>query len=78
MPNLVLQGRRVGVWFIGIRFPQSGANEQRQNITLAADLRHNAMAIVNAVELALSEPSGSNVVSNTSVNREDDKFYSVL
>ena len=57
---------------------RSGVNEQRRNIALAADLRHNAMAIVNAVELALSEPSGSNVVSNTSVNREDDKFYSVL
>ena len=57
---------------------RSGTNEQRRNITLAADLRHNAMAIVNAVELALSEPSGSNVVSNTSVNREDDKFYAIM
>lgn len=54
---------------------RSGSDEQNRFLTLAAELRGNAMNIVSAVELALSEPDTSDIVSQTSMNRPEDKIY---
>lgn len=54
---------------------RSGSDEQNRILTLAAELRGNAMNIVSAVELALSEPDTSDIVSQTSMNRPEDKIY---
>lgn len=54
---------------------RSGSDEQNRILALASELRGNAMNIVSGVELALSEPDTSDVVSETSMNREEDKIY---
>jgi hypothetical protein len=54
---------------------RGGGGEQSRILALAAELRNNAMGIVSAVELALSDPDLSNIVSKTSFNRPEDKFY---
>lgn len=54
---------------------RSGSDEQNRILKLAAELRGNAMNIVSAVELALSEPDTSGIVSQTSLNRPEDKIY---
>lgn len=54
---------------------RSGSDEQNRILALASELRGNAMNIVSGVELALSEPDTSDIVSETSMNREEDKIY---
>lgn len=54
---------------------RSGSDEQKRILTLAAELRNNAMNIISAVELSLSEPDTSDIVSETSLNRPEDKIY---
>lgn len=54
---------------------RSGSDEQNRILALASELRGNAMHIVSGVELALSEPDTSDIVSETSMNREEDKIY---
>lgn len=54
---------------------RSGSDEQNRILALASELRSNAMNIISGVELALSEPDTSDIVSETSMNREEDKIY---
>ena len=54
---------------------RSGSDEQNRILKLASELRGNAMNIIAAVELALSEPDTSDIVSQTSLNRPEDKIY---
>lgn len=54
---------------------RSGSDEQNRILALASELRSRAMNIVSGVELALSEPDTSDIVSETSMNREEDKIY---
>ncbi len=54
---------------------RSGSDEQNRILALASELRGNAMNIISGVELALSEPDTSDIVSETSMNREEDKIY---
>ena len=54
---------------------RSGSEEQNRIITLAAELRNNAISIITAVELALSDPVLPELVSDTSFNTPDDKIY---
>jgi hypothetical protein len=54
---------------------RSGSEEQNRIITLAAELRNNAIGIITAVELALSDPLLPELVSDTSFNTPDDKIY---
>ena len=54
---------------------RSGSDEQNRLLRLAAELRDNATAIIFGIELALSEPDNSNVVSDTSLNNPEDKIY---
>lgn len=54
---------------------RNGKDEQGRILTLAAELRTKAMDTISAVELALSEPDNSNIVSETSFNRPDDKIF---
>jgi len=54
---------------------RNGKDEQSRILTLASELRAKAMDTISAVELALSEPDNSNIVSQTSFNRPDDKIF---
>lgn len=54
---------------------RSGNDEQNRVLRLAADLRENAKSIISAVEMILSEPDGTDIVSETSFNKPDDKIY---
>lgn len=54
---------------------RSGSDEQNRVLRLSADLRENAKSIISAVELVLSEPDESHIVSETSFNQPDDKIY---
>lgn len=54
---------------------RSGSDEQNRLLRLAAELRDNATAIISGIELAISEPDNSNVVSDTSLNNPEDKIY---
>ncbi len=54
---------------------RNGKDEQGRILTLASELRAKAMDTISAVELALSEPDNSNIVSQTSFNRPDDKIF---
>ena len=54
---------------------RSGSDEKDRARILAEELRAAAMASIESVELALSAPDTSNVVSNTALNKEEDKFY---
>ncbi len=54
---------------------RSGSDEQNRVLRLAAELRDNATAIISGIELAISEPDNSNVVSDTSLNNPEDKIY---
>lgn len=54
---------------------RSGKDEQGRILVLASELRSKAMDTISAVELALSEPDSSDIVSETSFNRPDDKIY---
>lgn len=54
---------------------RSGKDEQSRILNLASDLRTKAMDMISAVDMALNEPDTSNIVSQTSFNREDDKIY---
>jgi hypothetical protein len=54
---------------------RSGKDEQSRILALSSELRSKAMDTISAVELALSDPDTSNIVSQTSYNRPDDKIY---
>ena len=54
---------------------RSGSDEQNRILALASELRGNAMNIISGVELALSEPDTSDIVTETSMNREEDKIF---
>lgn len=54
---------------------RSGSDEQNRILALASELRGNAMNIISGVELALSEPDTSDIVTETSMNREENKIY---
>ncbi len=54
---------------------RAGGDEQNRILSLASDLRANATGIIQAVELALSDHSNPDLVSDTSFNRETDKIY---
>lgn len=54
---------------------RNGSDEQSRILNLASELRAKAMDTISAVELALSEPDNSNIVSQTSFNRPDDKIF---
>lgn len=54
---------------------RSGKDEQSRILNLASELRTKAMDMISAVDMALNEPDTSNIVSQTSFNREDDKIY---
>ncbi len=54
---------------------RSGKDEQSRILILANELRAKAMDTISAVELALSDPDTSNIVSQTSYNRPEDKIY---
>jgi len=54
---------------------RSGSDEQNRVLRLSEDLRNNAKSIISAVELAISEPDESNLVTDTTFNESDDKIY---
>ena len=54
---------------------RSGSDEKNRILALASELRGNAMNIISGVEIALSEPDTSDIVSQTSLNRPEDKIY---
>ena len=54
---------------------RSGSDDQNRILTLASELRDDATSIISAVELALSDHTNPNIVSETSFNRDDDKIY---
>lgn len=54
---------------------RSGSDEQNRVLRLSEDLRNNAKSIISAVELAITEPDESNLVTDTSFNESDDKIY---
>lgn len=54
---------------------RSGSDEQIRVLRLSEDLRNNAKSIISAVELAITEPDESNLVTDTSFNKIDDKIY---
>lgn len=54
---------------------RSGAAEQNRILALAASLQDNAIGIISAVEVAINETGAANVVSNTSLNKPEDKIY---
>lgn len=54
---------------------RSVSDEQNRILALASELRGNAMNIISGVELAISEPDTSDIVTETSMNREEDKIY---
>lgn len=54
---------------------RSGSDEQIRVLRLSEDLRNNAKSIISAVELAITEPEESNLVTDTSFNKTDDKIY---
>lgn len=57
------------------RTTRSGSDEQNRVLRLSEDLRNNAKSIISAVELAITEPDESNLVTDTSFNESDDKIY---
>ena len=54
---------------------RSGSDEQNRVLRLSEDLRNNAKSIISAVELAITEPDDSNLVTDTTFNESDDKIY---
>lgn len=54
---------------------RAGGDEQNRILSLASELRANATGIIQAVELALSDHSSPDLVSDTSFNQETDKIY---
>lgn len=51
------------------------STEQSRLLKLANELTNNAVDIIRAVETALTEPDTTNVETQTSFNRPDDKIY---
>lgn len=54
---------------------RSATDEQSWILMLANELRVKAMQTISAVELTLSNPDVSNIVTETSFNRSEDKIY---
>lgn len=54
---------------------RSGNDEQNRILKLAGDLLTDAKSIIQSVEIALTEPDTSDIVSETALNKESDKFY---
>lgn len=54
---------------------RSGNTEKTSLENLAGSLQQQASGIILAVEAALAEPSSGNIDSETSFNRESDKFF---
>lgn len=54
---------------------RSGNDEQNRILKLSGDLLTDAKSIIQSVEIALSEPDTSDIVSETALNKESDKFY---
>ena len=52
-----------------------GSTEKTSLENLAGSLQQQASGIILAVEAALAEPSSGNIDSETSFNRESDKFF---
>ncbi len=56
---------------------RAGKDEQSQVLQLAGNLLTDAKSIIQAVEIALTEPDTSDIISDTALNDEEDKFYFV-
>ncbi|MDD4636036.1 MAG: hypothetical protein PHV66_00270 [Bacteroidales bacterium] len=55
---------------------RSGTDEQSRVLRLSAELRDNARSIIQAVEIAITEPDvDANLVTDTSFNKPDDRIY---
>ena len=57
------------------KISRSGNTEKTSLENLAGSLQQQASGIILAVEAALAEPSSGNIDSETSFNRESDKFF---
>lgn len=54
---------------------RSGDREQERILKLAQELRNNALTNISAVEMLLNNSDNSNIVSDTSINKPDDKIF---
>lgn len=54
---------------------RSGSDEQNRILQLAGNLLNDAKSIIQSVEISLTTPDTSDIVSDTSLNNESDKFY---
>lgn len=54
---------------------RSGDREQERILKLAQELRNNALTNISAVEMLLNNSDNSNIISDTSINKPDDKIF---
>ena len=52
-----------------------GSSEKASLNDLSVSLQSQAMGMIKAIDLALSDPESGNVDSMTSFNRDSDKIY---
>lgn len=61
--------------FVEQKTSRNGSDERNFQLKLAISLQTQAMDVIKAIDLALSDPDSGNVDSMTSFNRDSDKIY---